>query len=147
MKRCKFFIIIFIAQMILVGGCRLLIEPSPKTWSASEFRYIPTCHDTVYLSAYRNLDTSSLTLNNHIRYVLTPDSLIVFENNIIRKYYVDFFEIHKFELPTAYLYVNRYLYNNELVFEKCFYNNLIEWEKVNINGVVYLKNVNISTKF
>lgn len=144
MKTYKFILgfifILFMQNCILRRNTRL-------TWEASQYLYNPCSKDSMYFKSFKDFDSSYLTKDTSIKYVLTVDSLVIYEGNNIRKYYSDYFEIYKYEIPSKYLYVSRFLYSNEMVFEKCYYNNELEYEKENINGIIYLKNVRINTKW
>lgn len=146
MKCVKLLIFIFIIQVIFVGGCRLFIKPSPKTWPASKYKYSFLKSDKVYIHAFRTQDLLFLQKNTEFNFDFSKDSLIVYEKGFTKKFFSEYFEIHQF-LSANDLNLYEYLYSGEFIKMTRFFSNEIQYEKVNIDGVVYLKNVNIRTKF
>ncbi len=146
MIRYRFILVFIVVAVFITQSCNTR-KYTLLTWPASKYKYKPNSQDSLYYNAFINNDSTYLSKEMDIEYILTKDSLIIFKGNNVLKYYPEYFELFIYYKPSAYLYVSRFLYSNDFVFEKCFYNNILEYEKVNINGEVQLRNVCIGTKW
>ncbi len=146
MIRYKLALILVVITVFFAESCRLR-KQTTLTWSASEYEYKPNYQDSIFYITFKSNDSTYISKEKNIQYVLTTDSLIVYNGNCVRKYYPNYFELHRYEKPSSYLYISRFLYTNEFVFEKCYYDNKLEYEKVNVDGKVQLRNICIGTKF
>jgi len=146
MIRHRFILVFIVVAVFITQSCKTR-KYTTLTWPASEYKYKPNYQDSLFYRAFINNDSTYLSKEIDIEYVLTKDSLVIYIGDNIRKYYPEYFELFRYDKPSAYLYISRFLYSNEIVFEKCYYNNNLEYEKVNINGEIQLRNVCIGTKF
>jgi len=138
-----------ISVFIFFHGCRIYRPKSKPAYPASSPAYLYNYrfkeNDKLYIKSFQNNDSLFLENIKDIKFVLSPDSLIVFEDSITtKKFYKDYFELYE-KSSSVGLYISKYSYDGSIIsIFKYLYGNLM-WRKVNENGTVYIKDMQLIT--
>jgi len=84
MIRYRFIFTFIVAVLLTAQSCKTR-KYTTLTWSASEYKYNPSHQDSLYFNAFEDNDSTYLSEEINIKYILTVDSLIIFNGNNIMK--------------------------------------------------------------
>jgi isocitrate dehydrogenase len=143
MKKIVLLSIILFA--FLVQGCRTR-QYTVMTWDAAEYKYKFTEQDSIYLKAFKEQDSLQLAQNTTLEYLMSSDSLIIYEDPNIKKFYQDTFEVYEYLSDLDYnLY--HYYYSGEIIRMYNYHGKDLNFERVNVDGTLHLRNLNIGNSF
>jgi len=138
-------LITFVVFIFFAQSCRTR-QYTIMTWDASEYKYKFSKQDSIYLKAYRNQDSLYLAQNTSVKYRMFVDSLIVYEDPNIKKFYSDTFTVYDYLSDLDYnLY--SYYYSGEIIRMSNYHGKDLNFERINVGGTLHLRNLNIGNNF
>jgi len=139
-------IILFLFTFTVFYSCKTGKPTLLTYYPATDYNYSLTANDSLYMVAFINNDSHILVDLENIVFLMSRDSLIVNENNTVKKFYKDTFEVHEIISDKEY-FVYKYSFSGTIISIANFFNNELQYEKLNVDGYLQLRNAKIQTTF